>query len=59
VPKAYDECLVPRLFEPWAKLLLDEVDLRPGESVLDIATGEAKTPPKRGRAMRTNMRQSF
>ena len=39
VPKAYDEFLVPRLFEPWAKLLLDEADLRPGESVLDVATG--------------------
>jgi SAM-dependent methyltransferase len=39
VPKAYDAFFVPRLFEPWAKLLLDEVDLRPGESVLDVATG--------------------
>jgi ubiquinone/menaquinone biosynthesis C-methylase UbiE len=39
VPKAYDEFLVPRLFEPWARLLLDEIDLRPGETVLDIATG--------------------
>jgi ubiquinone/menaquinone biosynthesis C-methylase UbiE len=39
VPKAYDEFLVPRLFEPWAKLLLDEADLRPSESVIDIATG--------------------
>ena len=39
VPKAYDELLVPRLFEPWAKLLLDEARLQPGESVLDIATG--------------------
>jgi ubiquinone/menaquinone biosynthesis C-methylase UbiE len=39
VPKAYDELLVPRLFEPWAKLLLDEAELQPGESVLDIATG--------------------
>jgi SAM-dependent methyltransferase len=39
VPKAYDEFLVPRLFEPWAKLLLDEAGLQPGESVLDIATG--------------------
>src|SRR5436309_15342698 len=39
VPKAYDEFLVPGLFEPWAKLLLDEADLRPGESVLDVATG--------------------
>src|SRR5262249_52814969 len=35
VPKAYDEFLVPRLFEPWAKLLLDEAELRPGEFVLD------------------------
>lgn len=39
VPKAYDELLVPRLFEPWARLLLDEVGLQPGEHVLDIATG--------------------
>ena len=38
VPKAYDELLVPRLFEPWAKLLLDEARLQPSESVLDIAT---------------------
>jgi len=39
VPKAYDEFLVPRIFEPWAVLLLDEVRLSPGDSVLDIATG--------------------
>src|SRR5204862_4271625 len=39
VPKAYEEFLVPRLFEPWAKLLLDEVKLRADETVLDIATG--------------------
>ena len=39
VPKAYDEFLVPRLFEPWARLLLDEVQLRAGEAVLDVATG--------------------
>src|ERR1700674_3867732 len=39
VPKAYDELLVPRLFEPWAKLLLDEAGLQPSECVLDIATG--------------------
>jgi ubiquinone/menaquinone biosynthesis C-methylase UbiE len=39
VPKAYDEFFVPRLFEPWAKLLLDEVDLQSGEAVLDVATG--------------------
>jgi ubiquinone/menaquinone biosynthesis C-methylase UbiE len=39
VPKAYDEFLVPRLFEPWAKLLLDEAHLQAGEAVLDVATG--------------------
>jgi ubiquinone/menaquinone biosynthesis C-methylase UbiE len=39
VPKAYDEFFVPRLFEPWAKLLLDEINLQSGETVLDIATG--------------------
>src|SRR5262245_35724508 len=39
VPKAYDEFLVPRLFEPWARLLVREADLRPGATVLDIATG--------------------
>jgi ubiquinone/menaquinone biosynthesis C-methylase UbiE len=39
VPKAYDEFFVPRIFEPWAKLLLDQASLQPGESVLDIATG--------------------
>jgi ubiquinone/menaquinone biosynthesis C-methylase UbiE len=39
VPKAYDEFFVPRLFEPWAKLLLDELDLQSGEAVLDVATG--------------------
>src|SRR6478672_12950926 len=38
-PKAYDEFFVPRLFQPWAKLLLDEVNLQPGEAVLDVATG--------------------
>jgi ubiquinone/menaquinone biosynthesis C-methylase UbiE len=39
VPKAYNEYLVPRVFEPWAHRLLDEVKLVSGEIVLDIATG--------------------
>jgi ubiquinone/menaquinone biosynthesis C-methylase UbiE len=39
VPKAYEEFFVPRLFEPWAKLLLDEANLQAGEAVLDVATG--------------------
>ena len=39
VPRAYEEVLVPRLFEPWALLLLDECNLRPNAVVLDVATG--------------------
>jgi len=39
VPKAYTEYLVPRVFEPWAHRLLDEVELGSGDIVLDIATG--------------------
>jgi ubiquinone/menaquinone biosynthesis C-methylase UbiE len=39
VPRAYDELLVPRLFEPWALLLLDETDLPRNAAVLDVATG--------------------
>src|SRR5215475_2446320 len=39
VPRAYEEVLVPRLFEPWALLLLDDCNLRPNAVVLDVATG--------------------
>jgi ubiquinone/menaquinone biosynthesis C-methylase UbiE len=39
VPKAYDQFFVPRIFEPWARVLLDKINLRSGEAVLDIATG--------------------
>ena len=39
VAEAYNEFLVPRVFEPWAELLLDEVNLQRGETVLDVATG--------------------
>ncbi len=35
----YDEIMVPRLFEPWAELLLDEVKPKPGQAVLDVACG--------------------
>src|SRR5712691_9927348 len=35
----YEEIYVPRIFVPWARLLLDRAALRPGEGVLDIATG--------------------
>jgi ubiquinone/menaquinone biosynthesis C-methylase UbiE len=39
MPKAYNEYLVPRVFEPWAHRLLDEIRLEAGDIVLDIATG--------------------
>jgi ubiquinone/menaquinone biosynthesis C-methylase UbiE len=39
VPKAYDEYFVPRLFEPWARLVLEEARLRRGEAMIDVATG--------------------
>jgi len=39
VPRAYEEVLVHRMFEPWAVLLLDACDLRPDAVVLDVATG--------------------
>jgi SAM-dependent methyltransferase len=39
VAGVYDELYVPRIFVPWAKLLLERTHLRRGEAVLDIATG--------------------
>jgi ubiquinone/menaquinone biosynthesis C-methylase UbiE len=35
----YEDVLVPRLFTPWARLLLDSLYLQPGEAVLDVACG--------------------
>lgn len=35
----YDEVFVPRLFEPLAELVLDDLDVAPAERVLDIACG--------------------
>lgn len=37
--QVYEDVLVPRLFTPWARLLLDELDLEAGEAVLDVACG--------------------
>jgi SAM-dependent methyltransferase len=54
VPKAYNEFFVPRLFEPWAKVLLEGADLRRGESVLDVACGGA--PRRRGARCRDRHR---
>ncbi|NPT59904.1 class I SAM-dependent methyltransferase [Paraburkholderia elongata] len=39
VPQAYEEFLVPRVFEPWARLLLDEAKLVQAQVVIDVATG--------------------
>lgn len=39
VPAAYEELLVPRMFVPWAKLLLAKAQLAEGDSVLDVACG--------------------
>ncbi len=36
---AYQDILVPRLFVPWADLLLDRLGVVPGQSVVDIACG--------------------
>jgi ubiquinone/menaquinone biosynthesis C-methylase UbiE len=35
----FDEFLGPRLFVPWGELLLEQVDLQPGYTALDVATG--------------------
>jgi ubiquinone/menaquinone biosynthesis C-methylase UbiE len=35
----YDEIMVPRWFEPWARLLLDKLDPESGQGVLDVACG--------------------
>jgi SAM-dependent methyltransferase len=35
----YDEIMVPRLFEPWARLMLDKVNPESGQAVLDVACG--------------------
>lgn len=37
--QVYDDVLVPRLFKPWARLLLDELEVAEGEAVLDVACG--------------------
>jgi SAM-dependent methyltransferase len=37
--RIYDKIMVPRLFDPWAELLLDTLQLQNGQSVLDVACG--------------------
>lgn len=60
-PAGYDRFLAPRLFEPWARLLIEEIALQPHERVLDVATGtgvvarEAASVTVRGRVMGTDI----
>jgi ubiquinone/menaquinone biosynthesis C-methylase UbiE len=35
----YEGIMVPRLFVPWAEVLLDQLALEPGQKVLDVACG--------------------
>jgi SAM-dependent methyltransferase len=35
----YDKVMVPRLFAPWADMLLDLLAVRVGDALLDVATG--------------------
>jgi SAM-dependent methyltransferase len=37
--EAYERGLVPHIFAPWTKLVLDEAGLRSGQRVLDLACG--------------------
>lgn len=39
VPTAYDEFFVPRIFAPWAKLLIEAANVNVGDCVLDVASG--------------------
>jgi ubiquinone/menaquinone biosynthesis C-methylase UbiE len=37
--EVYDRVMVPRMFEPWARLLVDRLEVAAGEAVLDVACG--------------------
>jgi ubiquinone/menaquinone biosynthesis C-methylase UbiE len=38
-PQMYERCLVGPLFRPWVDAILEQVELSPGDRVLDIACG--------------------
>jgi len=38
-PEIYEQALVDSLFRPWAKLVLEDVELATGDRVLDVACG--------------------
>lgn len=44
----YDEIMVPRMFDPWAELLLDELQLQSGHAVLDVACGPGTVTRRAG-----------
>jgi ubiquinone/menaquinone biosynthesis C-methylase UbiE len=37
--KAYQELLLPVIFDPWGRVLIGKAGLKPGDHVLDVATG--------------------
>jgi SAM-dependent methyltransferase len=37
--QAYEDTLVRPMFEPWASVLLDQLDVRAGQTLMDVATG--------------------
>jgi len=37
--RTYSQIHLPRVFTPWARILIEVVPARPGETVLDVATG--------------------
>jgi SAM-dependent methyltransferase len=45
----YDEIMVPRLFDPWAELLLDQMNLHSGQAILDVACGPGTVTRKAAR----------
>ncbi len=51
VPARYDEFLVPRLFGPWAVGLIETVGVRPGQRLLDVATGPGTVAREAARAV--------
>jgi SAM-dependent methyltransferase len=38
-PEVYERELVPAVFGPWAPILIELADLKPGDRVIDIACG--------------------
>jgi len=52
----YDEIMVPRLFDPWAELLLDELNPQSGQAVLDVACGPGTVARRAARHVGTSGR---